>query len=107
MCYFPNKDSELKGSTSGQKIGTEDTPGSPGSAAAGLPRDAGIPLHSSNMLCICIDRAWCLRHSAAVSPILRFALVIYCVLAPPMHLVQYIYQHFGDFCIRFESETQL
>ena len=28
IVFFPNSDSELKGSTSGQKTGTEDTPNS-------------------------------------------------------------------------------
>ncbi len=36
--YFPNSDSELKGSTSGQKIGTEETTGAGGASALTLPR---------------------------------------------------------------------
>ena len=37
IVFFPNSDSELKGSTSGQKIGTEDTTGARGAVPYKLP----------------------------------------------------------------------
>ena len=51
------------------------------------------------LLCICRDRAWCLRHSAAEWPLLKFTTVNINEKSSRLHFVQYILQYFSWKCI--------
>ena len=95
---FPNSDSELKGSTRGQKIGTRITTGMVAREFISNPGD-------SFLLCICRDRAWCLRHSAAEWPLLKFTTVNINEKSSRLHFVQYIQRLFLE--NRIPSKTSI